>query len=205
MIDGRFYYVSLVWDDCVPAITTHRLVLRLSTKDDVDTIHDYYKREQEHFRPWFPDSALNLTREMVARAVDEKHELAREDRSYKFHLFLRSEPKKVVGQCSVADVRRGAIQQAVIGYALAAEFQGQGFMTEAVRASIRFAFADLDLHRLEGSYMPNNVKSGAILASCGFRQEGLFKDYLFLNGRWQDHVVTSLVNPDWRGIGRVVS
>ncbi len=205
MVDEHYRYERIEWRECAPIITTERLVLRLSDADDVDNVLDYYDRQREHFKPWFPDSALNLTREMVLRAVDEKRLMAREDRNYKFHAFLRSEPRQVVGQCSVADVRRGAIQQSVIGYALAAECQGKGLMTEAVRAAVKFAFDDLDLHRLEGSYMPNNTKSGSILAACGFVQEGLFKDYLLLNGEWRDHVVTSLRNPNWRGTGRVMN
>lgn len=204
MVDGQYRYESIEWRECVPSITTERLVLRLSDAGDVDNILDYYARQREHFKPWFPDSALVLTRDMVARGLDEKRLQASEDRTYRFHAFFRYEPRCVVGQCTIADIRRGAIQQAVLGYALAAEFQGKGLMTEAVRAAIKFAFHDLDLHRLEGSYMPNNTKSGAILAACGFEQEGLFKDYLFLNGAWRDHVVTSLRNPNWRGTGRVI-
>lgn len=203
-MDGKYRYESIEWRVCVPTITTERLILRLSEIEDVDNILDYYARQQAHFKPWFPDSALSLTREMVVRAVAEKRIMASEDRGYRFHAFLKSEPRHVVGQISIADMRRGAIQQAVVGYAIAEEFQGKGLMTETVRAAIKFAFQDLDIHRLEGSYMPNNSKSGAILASCGFIQEGLFKDYLFLNGRWQDHVVTSLLNSNWRGIGRVI-
>jgi ribosomal-protein-alanine N-acetyltransferase len=195
---------SLVWNDCVPTITTERLILRLYTEDDADNVLDYFRKQQDHFKAWFPDYSVEMTREMVVSASTRKHEMAREDRSYEFQLFLRAEPMRVVGQCSVADVKRGTLQQAFIGYALAAEFQGQGFMTEAVRASIEFAFSDLDLHRLEGTYVADNVKSAAVLASCGFEQEGVFKDYQLLNGRWQDRVVTSLLNPDWRGVGRVI-
>ena len=205
MIDGRFCYVSLAWSDCVPSITTERLVLRLATEEDVDNVLDYLRTQHQHFKRWFPGSTLDLTREMVLNAADRKHEMAREDRGYEFHLFLRSEPTRVVGQCSVTDVKRGDTQQAFIGYALAADRQGQGFMTEAVRAAVKFAFADLDLHRLEATYTPDNAKSAAVLASCGFKQEGALKDYQLLNGRWQDRIVTSLLNPDWRGTGRLVS
>ena len=204
MIEGGFSYVGLAWNDGVPTITTERLILRLYAEEDVDNVLEYLHRQHEHFQPWFPGGTMNLTRDTVVSAISRKHEMAREDRGYEFNLFLRTEPTRVAGQCSVADVKRGDLQQAFIGYALAAEFQGQGLMTEAVRASIKFAFADLDLHRLEGSYMEDNIKSAAILASCGFLQEGVFKDYQLLGGRWQDRIVTSLLNPAWRGTGRVV-
>lgn len=201
---ARFSYVALEWADLVPIITGERVVLRIADEDDVANVVDYYRRQTEHFKPWFGRSAIDVTEDIVRRAVDERRMLAREDRGYRFHMFLRSEPRTVVGQCSISDIRRGSIQQAVIGYALGEEFQGQGYMTEAVRAAIRFAFDDLDLHRLEGSYMPGNDKSAAILKGCGFEQEAVFKEYLFINDQWRDHIVTSLRNPNWKGTGRVV-
>ncbi|MEK6579500.1 MAG: 30S ribosomal protein S5 alanine N-acetyltransferase, partial [Bdellovibrionota bacterium] len=37
-----------------------------------------------------------------------------------------------------------------------------------------------------------------ILKRLGFETEGLAKDYLFIGGRWRDHVLNSLTNPNWR-------
>jgi ribosomal-protein-alanine N-acetyltransferase len=76
-------------------------------------------------------------------------------------------------------------------------------MSEAVRAVIRFAFEDLDLHRLEASYNPANERSANLLKACGFEVEGTVRGSLLINGVWCDHVLTSLLNPDWRGVGRV--
>ncbi|MCA2465422.1 30S ribosomal protein S5 alanine N-acetyltransferase, partial [Vibrio alginolyticus] len=36
----------------------------------------------------------------------------------------------------------------------------------------------------------------------GFSKEGYAKDYLLINGEWQDHVLTSLTNPHWQQEGR---
>lgn len=43
--------------------------------------------------------------------------------------------------------------------------------------------------------MPANRRSGALLARLGFEQEGYARDYLMINGRWEDHVLTALLNP----------
>ena len=32
----------------------------------------------------------------------------------------------------------------------------------------------------------------------GFRVEGLAPAYLFINGRWEDHVLTAITNEDWQ-------
>jgi ribosomal-protein-alanine N-acetyltransferase len=196
------HYESIEWHAMVPSILTKRLVLRLAGEEDIDSLMRFQARNIDHFRPWFPESALAPSKENLLIAADDKRELARADRGYRFHLFPIAEPGKIIGLCSISDVRRGAIQQAVVGYALDKDYQGKGLMTEAASAAVKFAFDDLDLHRLEGSYMPENAKSGAILQTLGFQKEALIKDYLFLNGRWQDHIVTFLVNETWVGTGR---
>jgi len=53
------------------------------------------------------------------------------------------------------------------------------------------------MHRIMANYMPHNARSGDLLARLGFQKEGYAKDYLLIDGRWQDHVLTSLTAPDW--------
>jgi len=93
-------------------------------------------------------------------------------------------------------VVRGVSQSCVLGYNLAAAEQGHGYMTEAVRAVVRFAFGDWGLHRVAASYMPRNERSARVLERAGFKIEGLAPAYLCINGRWEDHVLTAITNPD---------
>jgi ribosomal-protein-alanine N-acetyltransferase len=71
-------------------------------------------------------------------------------------------------------------------------------MTEAVGRGIEFAFREKNIHRIMANYVPQNLKSGRVLSRLGFVVEGYARNYLFLNGRWQDHVMTSLTNSNWR-------
>jgi ribosomal-protein-alanine N-acetyltransferase len=71
-------------------------------------------------------------------------------------------------------------------------------MVEAVGAAVGYAFAVLRLHRVMANYMPHNVRSAAVLRRAGFTVEGYARDYLLINGRWEDHVLTGIVNPDWK-------
>jgi len=47
----------------------------------------------------------------------------------------------------------------------------------------------LHLHRLEAACIPVNLASIRLLTKCGFRQEGLARRYLKINGRWEDHLL----------------
>src|SRR5206468_248288 len=106
------------------------------------------------------------------------------------------------GVVSLSRIQRGPEQSVALGYGIAKILEGQGYMSEAVRAAIRFAFEDLDLHRIEASYAPSNDRSAALLRSCGFEVEGTVRGSLLINGKWCDHILTSLLNPAWRGVGR---
>jgi ribosomal-protein-alanine N-acetyltransferase len=45
------------------------------------------------------------------------------------------------------------------------------------------------------NYRPENERSARVLERLGFEREGLAREYLFIDGAWRDHVLTSLLNP----------
>ncbi len=112
-------------------------------------------------------------------------------------VFKLEEPARVIGNVSLTQVARGALQQCVLGYALAEAEQGHGYMQEAVLAAVRYAFDELGLHRVAASHMSNNERSARLLKKAGFVSEGYSRAYLLIHGRWEDHVNTAIVNPDW--------
>ena len=66
-------------------------------------------------------------------------------------------------------------------------------MFDAVRALIPFIFTTLGLHRIEAACVPTNEPSKNLLAKAGFRQEGIARRYLQINGEWRDHVQFALL------------
>jgi ribosomal-protein-alanine N-acetyltransferase len=65
-----------------------------------------------------------------------------------------------------------------------------------VRAVAPFAFGALNLHRLEAACIPTNAASMRLLEKCGFVREGLARQYLCINGQWQDHVLYARLRDD---------
>jgi ribosomal-protein-alanine N-acetyltransferase len=102
----------------------------------------------------------------------------------------------IVGWLGFSNVVRGVFQATHLGYKLAERAEGHGYMTEAARAAIDFAFGTLRLHRIMANHMPHNHRSSALLLRLGFKTEGYAKAYLFIDGQWRDHVLTALVNPE---------
>jgi ribosomal-protein-alanine N-acetyltransferase len=180
-------------------VETERLTVRLPQEADVPEIIGYYGDNRAHLQPFSPtfasdflDPAMWLEQVRIRR-----HEFSAGE-SFRAFLFTRSAPQKVVGNLNLTQVHRGAFQSCVLGYNLARDEQGRGYMTEAVTGAVAFAFGTWKLHRVAASYMPRNERSGAVLRRCGFQVEGRAPAYLLINGRWEDHVLTAITNPAFK-------
>ena len=192
------------WKGGLPTITTDRIILRISERSDIDSELAFYRENQEHLNPWFPDTLQSrMSRSKLEQYIPEYRKRALHDQGYRFQLCLRSAPKVYGGVVSLSRVQRGPEQSCNLGYGIAKILEGQGYMSEAVRAAIQFAFDDLDLHRIEAGYAADNERSARLLKSCGFKVEGIQRGLLLINGKWVDHLSAALLNPNWLGRGRM--
>lgn len=181
-----------------PELRTDRLVVRLAILEDVPEIVDYYLRNKEHMRPWSPQWPNQFHTESYWR--QQVHSAAfefTEGRSCRCFLFL-PKSNRVIGVANLSNIVRGVFQACHLGYSLDERHVGHGYMTEGLEALIAYAFADLRLRRIMANYIPWNRRSHRVLERLGFVIEGYAKGYLRIDGQWQDHVLTSLTNPDWQ-------
>lgn len=148
--------------------------------------------------PWEPVWASDeLTRGAFRRRLKRYARETRHDTAYAFFVF-REEDDALLGGCTLSNVRRGVTQCCALGYWVGERFARQGYMHSAVRALIPFIFRTLGLHRIEAACLPSNGPSRSLLAKAGFREEGLAKRYLMINGEWQDHVLFALLADEAR-------
>ncbi|HEV3394946.1 MAG TPA: GNAT family protein [Xanthobacteraceae bacterium] len=139
--------------------------------------------------PWEPTwPADDLTRSAFRRRLRRYAEDQRNDQAYAYFLF-RSGDQVLVGGLTLANLRRGVAQAGSLGYWIGAPYAGRGYMSAAVTALIPYAFATLRLHRLEAACIPTNAASIALLERTGFAREGYAREYLCINGLWQDHLL----------------
>jgi ribosomal-protein-alanine N-acetyltransferase len=169
-------------------------MLRLVDASDVDDFVAYDVRNAEHLRRWEPvrsDASL-ADRTYRVSAIAQRRAEAAADRSYSFVARLH-DSREICASVNLNMVARGAFQAAFLGYSVDAAHQGTGVAYEAVRRVIDIAFGALDLHRVMANYMPVNERSGRLLRRLGFVAEGYARDYLLINGKWEDHILTALV------------
>lgn len=92
----------------------------------------------------------------------------------------------ILGMLTLSSIVRGPFCNASVGYWIDEGEQGRGLMSAAVAAACHVAEAELGLHRVEASTMPDNAASQRVLAKNGFEQIGRARDYLYLDGAWQE-------------------
>jgi [ribosomal protein S5]-alanine N-acetyltransferase len=144
-------------------------------------------------QPWEPTWPKDdLTRASWRRRLSAyAHDMER-GAAYPFLVF-RQPDGVMVGGITVSNVRRGVAQMASIGYWVGESHTRRGYTVAAVNAVTDFCFSRLGLHRVEAACIPTNEGSKAVLARAGFKQEGLARSYLRINGVWRDHLLFGLL------------
>ena len=156
---------------------------------------EYQRVNEAHFRPWNPPpTGDEYSQERWITQCAQSAADFDAGRGYRFIVFAKEAPNLPIGVANYSQVSRGPFQACFLGYQIDREYQGRGIMQEALMRGNRFIFEKAQLHRIHANYIPANIRSGRLLARLGFVIEGYAKDYLFINGAWQDHVLTSLTN-----------
>ncbi len=136
---------------------------------------------------------FGLDRREIGDLFDREHLLdIEDDLAYPFFIH-DTEGDVLLGGLTLSNVRRGVAQMASAGYWIGEAVSRRGFMTDALRTVVPYAFEHLRLHRLEAACLPSNEASIRLLRKCGFAEEGIARKYLKINGRWEDHLLFGLV------------
>jgi ribosomal-protein-alanine N-acetyltransferase len=57
---------------------------------------------------------------------------------------------------------------------------------------------NLDMRQVMANYLSRNHRSANLLRKLKFVVEEYDRKYLFIQGKWQDHILTSLTNKNWQ-------
>jgi ribosomal-protein-alanine N-acetyltransferase len=184
-------------------VTGERVTLRVPQMNDFEEWAALRGASRDFLVPWEPTwPADDLSRGSFRRRLKRYAEDQRNDIAYPYFIF-RNADQKLVGGLTMTNIRRGVAQAGSLGYWMGAAYARQGYMTAAVSVLVPFAFSSLKLHRLEAACIPENAASVRLLEKTGFVREGYAREYLCINGIWQDHLLYAQVRgPQDRFSGR---
>ena len=177
-------------------VATQRLLLMMPTPEEAPAVVRYFERNRRHLEPWEPARPEGFyTHEFWAERLRQNRQELTAGVALRLFMVTRNlpsdHPERVVGSCNFSNIIRGAFQSCTLGYGLDAAHVGQGLMEEALRTMVPLTFELFDLHRIQANYQPTNERSGRLLRRLGFAVEGYARDYLCIDGRWRDHVLTA--------------
>ncbi|MCU1513509.1 MAG: N-acetyltransferase [Microbacteriaceae bacterium] len=178
-------------------IRTERLLLRVMTLGDVDDVHAYMSDPHVcRYLLFEPRS-----RETVAEKITEWSTMGRlgdtgDDLELALELTTAADAGRVIGHSyfkltSVDDL------SGEIGWTLHPDFQGVGYAAEAANAMLRYAFAELGLHRITADLDPRNHESIALCTRLGMREEALFREHMWFKGEWADTGIYAILDAEW--------
>lgn len=178
-------------------LRTERLLLHVPGPVAAPRMARYYESNRAHLAPWEPPFPRGMfTASFWQQRLSQNQQEYVSGQSMRLVFSRRDEPDgAIVGLANFTQFVRGAFMACTLGYSIDEKAQGQGLMTEGLTAALRHVFDHMGMHRVLANYMPINERSGRVLRKLGFAVEGYARDYIYINGEWRDHVLTSLVNP----------
>ncbi|WP_241829536.1 MULTISPECIES: GNAT family N-acetyltransferase [unclassified Salinivibrio] len=181
-----------------PRLSVDELRIDAISHEDVTRVVQYFQRNRDFLAPWEPERAAGFyTEQGWKRRVLQLMELQKHQLAYYF-LIAKQDSPHVLGVISYTSVMQYPSYSCTVGYSLDKAAQGQGIMRRALAATNQWLFDNVHIHRVCASYMPCNQRSAKVLEAVGFEYEGRARDYLLINGRWEDHILMAHINPHWR-------
>jgi [ribosomal protein S5]-alanine N-acetyltransferase len=176
--------LASAWTVEVASATTP---IRPLTLEDADELAALYRANRDVLVPFVEirDESF-FTTEGQRRRIARASEAAAAREGWRFAIL---DSDALAGTIGVTNVVRGPLQGAKLGYWVDRARQGKGLASAAVGAVARFAFEEAGLHRLEAWTLVDNHASQRILEKNGFRQFGLARGLILVDGRWRDHVL----------------
>lgn len=160
--------------------------VRILTSGDAEEVLDYNIRNKEHLEAFEPNRDIPFyTLQVQHNILNESYRQYLKGITLDFGIFKED---KLIGKIKLSNIVYGIFRNGIIGYSIDKEYEGRGHMREAMEIIINYAFEEMDLHRIEASALVDNERSKKLLKSCGFKVLGINEKYLFINGKWRDHI-----------------
>lgn len=174
-----------------PNLETERLQLRRVTANDAQEI--FAMRSDPEMMKYIPRPLVTNPEEALAhiRMINEKID---NNEGINWSICLKNSSKLIgiIGHYRI----KPESYRAEIGYMLLPDFQGKGYISEAIATAVAYGFDVMKLHSIEAIIDPENIASAKVLEKNGFKKEAHLRENEYYNGKFLDTVIYSLLESD---------
>ncbi len=172
--------------------STDKIRLRAIKEDDVEFLYKNYN-DPPIKEMVFDASPFPLTYDEEISFIQSQKGFGNPS-SYAFTIESVDEENSMIGVCGYNKIE-WKNRNAEIGIWLAQEYWGKGYGTHTLQLLAKFAFDELNLHKLSLYYFSFNSRGRACYDKVGFKEEGILKEVLYRNGQYHDKIMMGLFNP----------
>ena len=174
-------------------VETERLLLRRLTEDDADEI--LALRGNPEIMKYIP-RPLATTREDALAHIALILEKIENNTGINWGITIKGN-SKIIGIIGFHLIQPEN-HRAEIGYMSLPEFNGKGYITEAIKAVVAYGFEQMNLHSIEAVIDPDNIASERVLQKNGFVKEAHILENELWDGKYWDTVIYSLLKRNWK-------
>ena len=167
------------------------VVLRAVEADDLPLLHKWSNDPETCYLvgSWhFPSSSRHMERWYERIQSDSLNQ----------RFAVHADEHGLIGTANLMDINwkdRNAFHGMLLGDK---PIRGRGYATDTVMAIMRYAFEELGLQRLDGSMIEyNNASHRLYVGRCGWKEEGLRRDWYWRKNRFWDKIVVGITRDDY--------
>lgn len=173
--------------------------LRTLEERDATVFYRLIERNRFHLRQWLPWLDSTLTAEDERAFIRLAYSQYLDNKAVTCGLWYRKQAAGTISYHPIDWINR----KVEIGYWLGAEFQGNGLMTKACEKMVDYAFARLNLNKVEIRCATGNTRSCAIPQRLGFKHEGIIRQAEWLYDHFVDLNFYGLLVNEWQSRSRL--
>ena len=163
------------------------------------------KEDLPHFVEWFASMEFRRFLGGIAMPFTLEDETAwyesqrKAKDAYNFAIRTLAE-NRLIGSCGVMDIRWHG-RNCMVGIAVGDKTcWGQGYGTDALRVLLRYAFMELNLHRVGLVVFSYNERAIKSYRKIGFQPECVSRESTYRDGHYYDEILMSILRHEWEAL-----
>ena len=176
----------------VTSMTTDRLILR--DYNDTD-INDYFRLKSDKETMYYLQDIQLFSKEEANVLTDMKSD---DRKFYFFHVELKETHEQIgsVGYTVLDDTPVGKLVHA--GYFIYPKFWNNGYVTEAFKKVLEYAFTENNVYRVTTGCLSENVGSERVMIKSGLIKEAEHLDWEWHDGKMKSRLEYRLLKKEWQ-------
>jgi ribosomal-protein-alanine N-acetyltransferase len=174
-------------------LETERLLLRRVSIDDLNEILEL--RGNPETMKFIPRPLVKTEEDALNhfKMIDEKIE---KNEGINWAITVKGNPKLIgiIGHYRIQPENH----RCEIGYMILPQYNGQGIVTEAIKAVLEYGFEDMNMHSIEAVIDPDNIASERVLQKNGFIKEAHILENEYYDGKFWDTVIYSILKRNFK-------